>query len=195
MTDWFYAQGTTQLGPVSLSSLIDLLRSGALNANDLVWRDGMAEWTPAGQVPELAGAIGGAQPVQPAKAVGYATPVSPGMAPNYGQPYYTAPAGRHLGFSITSMVLGIVSYCCCYFGVLTAITGLIFGIIALNAMKRTGDARGKGMATAGVVLASIYLALFAVLILVGLLNSSHHAFSPSPFRPTPTPTHSWPTNP
>ncbi|MFC7743165.1 DUF4339 domain-containing protein [Nocardiopsis composta] len=36
--------------------------SGALTRQSLVWKEGMAQWTPAGQVPELGRLFGGATP-------------------------------------------------------------------------------------------------------------------------------------
>jgi hypothetical protein len=165
MADWFYAQGTTQRGPVDLNFLLDALRSGTLNSNDLVWRDGMAQWTAAGQVPELAGAV--QPPMQP---TGFGSPSAPAMAPAmaqpFGLPYYPPAPSPHSGLATTSMVLGILGLCC--FGFLTAIPALICGIIALNGMKRTGDARGKGMAITGVVLGSVSLALTVLLVIVVL---------------------------
>ena len=44
--DWFYAKDGRQLGPVSESELGQLLRTGAITADSLVWHDGMAEWLP-----------------------------------------------------------------------------------------------------------------------------------------------------
>lgn len=42
-----------QQGPFDLNTLHGLLSQGQVNAQTLVWRNGMAAWTPAGQVPEL----------------------------------------------------------------------------------------------------------------------------------------------
>jgi hypothetical protein len=194
MADWFYAQGSTQRGPVDLNFLVDALRSGTLNATDLVWRDGMAQWTPAGQVPELAGAVGTVNP--PMQPTGFAAPFAPAMAPamtpNYSQPYYPPASSQHSGLAITSMVLGIVSFCCLGFGFLTAIPALICGIIALNGMKRTGDARGRGMAITGIVLGSVYLALGVLsLILYILLGASMHHANMQSNPPFTSPSHQW----
>ena len=40
--DWFYGQNGLQRGPVELSALEALARSGQLQPADLVWRGGMA---------------------------------------------------------------------------------------------------------------------------------------------------------
>src|SRR4051812_10106663 len=52
--NWFYVRAGQQQGPTDLQSLSDLIRRGEIQPTDLVWRDGMPDWTPATQVPELA---------------------------------------------------------------------------------------------------------------------------------------------
>ncbi|PWU15656.1 MAG: hypothetical protein C5B50_15115 [Verrucomicrobia bacterium] len=44
--EWYYATDNQQRGPVAESQLDDLLRSGAVDRNTLVWRAGMDEWKP-----------------------------------------------------------------------------------------------------------------------------------------------------
>jgi len=48
---WYYAAGNERHGPVSASAL---RAQTGITSDTLVWRRGMAEWTPAGAVPELA---------------------------------------------------------------------------------------------------------------------------------------------
>ena len=43
-----------QEGPISIASVKERLQSGSIQPMQLVWREGMTDWTPAGQVPELA---------------------------------------------------------------------------------------------------------------------------------------------
>lgn len=116
--EWFYAQGTEQRGPVDLPTLRQMLASGALSSNDLVWRDGMGNWQPAGTVPELQGAspaAGGAYAAP--TGGGYASP-SPQPAPGYGMPVGGSPYGgatldpqlqQLQSKASTAMTLGIVS--------------------------------------------------------------------------------------
>jgi uncharacterized RDD family membrane protein YckC len=44
--NWYYAAGGQQSGPVEEAKLQELLRTGVINAETLVWRDGMAGWRP-----------------------------------------------------------------------------------------------------------------------------------------------------
>jgi TM2 domain-containing membrane protein YozV len=68
--DWYYAVDGRQAGPVAETLLKQLIGSGQIRAQDLVWRDGMAEWQSAASVPGLlvpvTGTIPGA-PVLPAR--------------------------------------------------------------------------------------------------------------------------------
>jgi hypothetical protein len=44
---WYYAQNGERKGPVSDEVLREMARDGSLHPTDLVWRDGMAEWSTA----------------------------------------------------------------------------------------------------------------------------------------------------
>jgi hypothetical protein len=50
---WHYAAGREQRGPIAREALADLLRTGNLARDTLVWTEGMAGWQPAGEAPEL----------------------------------------------------------------------------------------------------------------------------------------------
>jgi hypothetical protein len=51
--EWHYAHGGVQKGPVTEPQLKALIALGQLLPNELVWRDGLAEWVKAGTVREL----------------------------------------------------------------------------------------------------------------------------------------------
>jgi len=44
--NWHYVEQGKQLGPVNDDWILELERSGKINANTLVWREGMADWKP-----------------------------------------------------------------------------------------------------------------------------------------------------
>ncbi len=48
--DWYFARGNKQMGPVSAVDLKRLAGAGELLPDDLVWREGLAEWTTARSV-------------------------------------------------------------------------------------------------------------------------------------------------
>ena len=47
---WYYADAGRQIGPVEEPALDDLVRSGVVRDDTLVWREGMAGWEPHGTV-------------------------------------------------------------------------------------------------------------------------------------------------
>ncbi|HQE28034.1 MAG TPA: AIM24 family protein, partial [Phycisphaerae bacterium] len=53
MIEWYYAKGNQQLGPVTTQELQAMAADGRLSPEDLVWKEGLADWTPAGRVQGL----------------------------------------------------------------------------------------------------------------------------------------------
>jgi membrane protease subunit (stomatin/prohibitin family) len=62
---WFIAVAGQQQGPLDAAGLDGAARSGTLTGATLVWKAGMAAWTPAGQVPELTAVLGSVPPPLP----------------------------------------------------------------------------------------------------------------------------------
>jgi len=59
-----YSDGQ-QIGPVDPARLSQMAAAGTLNAGTLIWKPGMAAWTPAGQVAEVAGLLARTPPPPP----------------------------------------------------------------------------------------------------------------------------------
>lgn len=133
--EWYYAQNNQQQGPVALQAIHDLLRAGQIQPTDLVWRQGMANWQPANQVPELAGTQPAAPGVVPAPAPPYAPPgyqpppqggmpyAAPPGAPHayaqpvqYGQAY---PPGAVPNYLVQSILVTL--FCCLPFGIVSIV--------------------------------------------------------------------------
>ena len=64
---WYLVVNGAQAGPFSQDDVMARLRAGQIDRATLVFGEGMSQWTPLGQVPELAGAA----------ASGFATPPPP----------------------------------------------------------------------------------------------------------------------
>lgn len=62
---FFVAVNGQQQGPFDAAAMPNLVRSGQLTRDTLVWRQGMAAWAKAGEIPELAGAFAAAPPPIP----------------------------------------------------------------------------------------------------------------------------------
>jgi hypothetical protein len=69
---YHYSRGGQSYGPVSVEQLRQLAATGQLSATDLVWRDGLAEWVPAGRLKGLFGPAAG--PAAPASPAAHAAP-------------------------------------------------------------------------------------------------------------------------
>jgi hypothetical protein len=190
MSYWI-SDGVSQNGPYPPEEL----PQRGLTGDSLVWREGMADWKRAAEVPELAALLSdeqaanpqapapdpAPQPVMAPQAV-VATPADPSrQSPQtpiaYHSPFqqaagygYAAPQPQ--GMAIASLVLGIVSlmllgaYCV---GVVPAILAVIFGHISLG-RNRAGLESGQGMAMAGLICGYISLGLAVVgLLIVGVV--------------------------
>ena len=51
---WYYNEGSERRGPVSQEELQGLIARGVVGPDNLAWREGMANWVRAGDLPELA---------------------------------------------------------------------------------------------------------------------------------------------
>jgi len=172
MRQWHYTQYGQQQAPVEQEQLLRLLAAAQVGRLDLVWTEGMANWLPAGQVPELSPHLPAAAPpayaYPPAQPLGYQP--APGQYINY---YPPAPSSSYASLATAAMVLG-----CCSFLVGTFLTGLaalICGWIALNGMKRTGNYQNKGFAITGVVIGLFWvLALVVIIVIIVVVVSNQH---------------------
>jgi len=62
---WYVAIGSKAVGPMSKEDVLMSLRSGEYNASTLVYKQGMSDWTRAGQVPELNESSSHSRPLPP----------------------------------------------------------------------------------------------------------------------------------
>jgi len=60
---FYVAANNQQTGPFDLAALQRKAEAGELRGDTLVWRQGLAAWTPAGQVTELSALLAGAPPL------------------------------------------------------------------------------------------------------------------------------------
>jgi len=84
---WFYVQDDKRLGPVGVDQIVHLVVTTALSPSALVWRQGLAEWTEARHVPEIAALL--PPPIPPGqKAAAHEPPPLPakGGAPKAVEP-------------------------------------------------------------------------------------------------------------
>ena len=146
---WYYAKDGSREGPVSLDELRGILGENIVPLTTVVWTEGMDQWRPACEVPELGA---GGQVVQPTPGVGLS------MA-----------APQSSGLAIASMVLGIVGILAV--PIVCSIAAVICGHMARSQIRKgEGRVGGDGMAMTGLITGYlglvIYLALVAFFILL-----------------------------
>jgi hypothetical protein len=85
---WFYVQDDKRLGPVGVDQIVHLVVTTALSPSALVWRQGLAEWTEAHHVPEIAALL--PPPLPPGQKPGSFEP--PPLPAKAGAPKPAEPA-------------------------------------------------------------------------------------------------------
>jgi prepilin-type processing-associated H-X9-DG protein len=91
-------------------------------------------------------------------------------------PYVAAPGPKTSGLAITSLIFGILGVTC-LLPVLGAILAVVFGIVALNKIRKSnGRSKGRGQAIAGIVLGGFGLIMIPIMIAMFLrpLDSVRH---------------------
>ena len=63
---WYYTNNGVQVGPVAIEEIKAMLADGRIKPSDMVWKEGMENWLPVSQVPELNVAAPPAQMQAPA---------------------------------------------------------------------------------------------------------------------------------
>lgn len=149
LEEWFFAANGNRSGPVSFSDLRIMLSDGRLLLTDPIWTEGMDNWVPAGQLPEL--------------VVQSRAPLPRSGSLDQG--------GRILaGYAVASLVLGILGLTLLFgFG---GILAIVFGHLALAQIKQEPERySGKGQAMAGMIMGYVALGLMLVLLIVLLITS------------------------
>jgi len=62
---WFAGIDGQQPGPFQQEALVQMIQEGKITKKTLVWKQGMDNWTAAGDIPDLAGLFGAAPPPLP----------------------------------------------------------------------------------------------------------------------------------
>jgi len=175
---WYYSKNGTQLGPIGTEDIQSKLASGEIAQSDLVWKDGMADWLPAGQIAELRVVLQATSPVAPAPSspVVENSPYTPPVtaAPVSPVPYGGLPVSANCGKATAAMVLGICgivfAICCSFVGVILGILAVIFGNLAKTEIAQNPYlAAHLGKAKSGVLMGWIAIALGVVMVVVSLV--------------------------
>ena len=143
-------------GPVAAAQIREWIAQGRVENRTAVLRDGAADWTFLGLLPEFA-------------------PYFPGPPPAVAPPKIGAPPARRAnGFATAGFVCGLVCWftCCCCGGFPFNLLGLVFSTIALVEIGRqTEKEDGWGLALAGLICSAASLLFSFGCGLFQLLNT------------------------
>jgi GYF domain 2/Domain of unknown function (DUF4190) len=178
--NWYYAKNGHQNGPLPTEDMIDRIAMGEIAQTDLAWCEGMGDWLPVAQIPQLkveapVRAEAPPAPVSAADPSPYRAPsaapapaaVSPQMMP--GQPVSQSLA---IG-SLVCGILAIVTCCLWPFGIVFIIAAVVLGHVALGKIK-ADPARfgGGGMAKAGLITGYVGLLFFLISLVLFMMVGS-----------------------
>jgi hypothetical protein len=161
---WYYSKNGTQLGPISSEELKGKAGSGEIFATDLVWKEGMADWQPFGQVAELQ--VGGVVAQAPSRGSMGSVPIPQPAAYPSG---YNPQIPNYLWQSIVATVL-----CCMPFGVVAIVyAAKVDGLVARGDLAGANAASksAKTWLTAAVITGLVITVLYLILVVVAAANS------------------------
>ena len=206
---WFYGKNGEQHGPIEADDIRNRLRSGELSNETLVWREGMSQWSPLGEILELREPVppGGVAPEQvPSMApaaevtpvpasfpapnpISSPSPTSSSLAHSRSAPrapQLVAPVQQN-SMALISMILGVVSVLCGW--IFTGIPAIIFGHLAKKKIRESPVSQtGEGLATAGLImgyLMTILSVIIAIAIVAFNMLGSPASGTIPVFGPTP----------
>jgi hypothetical protein len=141
-----------EYGSVTADQLRQWIADGRANAQTRMRIEGATEWKSLAEFPEFQAALDGAAP----PSLPPAAPVAASAAPP-----------KMSGMAVTSLVLGILGIFTCG---ITALAGLILGIVAMVKVKNSGGKLGGGgLALAGTIVSGIFLFFIPLMILPAML--------------------------
>lgn len=156
---WYYSKNGIQIGPIAEEELLEKSKSGEVIATDLIWKEGMGDWKPLGEVPEFQGSLPAA--VTPAPGQSGSVPMPQPAAMSANQMPGTIP--NYLWQSIAVTVL-----CCMPFGVVSIIyAAKVDGLVARGdiAGATAASKSAKTWITAAVASWIVIAAIYAVIII------------------------------
>lgn len=163
-SEWYYASGGQQLGPVTFDELLALTRNGTVRRDDLVWRSDFADWKPAASVPELWPSAA------PAPSSG---PVPP--PPPVYRSQSAATGAQTNGFAIASIACGALSFVT--FFCFISLPGIVCGHVARAQIRKRPDLyTGMDYAAVGLLLNYLNFILslgFIALLFIGIASTTN----------------------
>lgn len=166
---WYFSKNGMQLGPVTQEELSEKAKSGEVSSSDLVWKEGLPDWIPLGQVPEFQSL--GIRPAVPPQIpqAGLGTIPIQQPAPVAPSSYVGQTVPNYLWQSIVVTVL-----CCMPFGVVAIVfAAKVDGLVARGdiAGAMSASASAKTWTTVGAIVGGLFTLGMMILMAIGAANS------------------------
>ncbi|WP_411827971.1 GYF domain-containing protein [Luteolibacter sp. AS25] len=185
MTEWYYSKMGLQQGPVPEDELRDKIRRGDIGESNLIWREGMTDWLPMGDVPEFQSRAkvdatrqeAAAQPVDTVAVPEVVTAQNNSLPLPQPPPHSGGPTDMmvptYLWQSITALVVSCVLtlFICIPLGVPFAIVALVYSskVDGLKVQGRMMEASSASRLAKIWMIISFVLTALPVLAVVGLV--------------------------
>src|SRR5688572_5443988 len=145
-------------GPVTAETIREWIASRRANASTQIQAEGSSDWKPLSEFPEFKEALAGAGGPPPVHRTAAFAPAAP---------------AKTSGMAIASLVCGSLGLFC---GGLTAVIGIILGIVSLVRINRSeGRLGGQGMAIAGLCVSGVIGLIMPALLLPALVKAKARA--------------------
>ncbi len=132
-----------EYGPVTEEKIREWIKEGRINSQTKIQSEGSTEWKPLSEFTEFASLLPSGATAPPVLPTSAATP------------------GKMSAMAIVSLVLGVLGWLT--LGI-TAVLGLVLGLIALVRISRSGGRlRGKGLALAGTIVSGVFVLMLPIL--------------------------------
>ena len=157
--NWYYAKNGHQNGPLPTEDMIDRIAMGEISATDLAWCEGMADWLPVSEIPQLKvlppvkEEVPAAPTAGPAQSAPYqpTVPAAPAATPSYAAPGQVPSQGLAIA-SLVCGILGLIGCCMWFISLPSALAAIVTGHLANSKIKADPQRfTGKGMARTGLI--------------------------------------------
>ena len=172
--NWFYAKNGAQQGPLSTDEIKSRMAMGEIGPDDLAWCEGMSDWLPVGQIPELKAAPAAPAPLEsaPMPPVASSSP-SPYQSPAAAHSMQVAPGQMIPSYLWQSIVVTIL--CCWPVGIPAIVyAAKVEGLKARGdfAAAKAASDNAKKWCVISLVLGVVIVLLYAVLMATGVLTQN-----------------------
>lgn len=156
---WYYYCDGERHGPTGFEELLDAATAGQLNADSLVWREGMPDWLPAEQITELSGVVrdrsGSSQDV---------VDTTESAGANKSGAKVGIPVIDRWGIAAAAMGVAVLG-CSLISGLgLMGVVAIVLGSLSLRRIRRSHDTR------TGAIYAKVGIALGLLATAIGVIR-------------------------